>query len=1295
MSALTRKRKIRGGHRGSATRSLSEVYGLIEDYDSALEIRLKQKKITLEEILITLKTLDEQILDLTDEDDDKIAEEIEEANKFRERIHEALLRIDSILSTEKKNEGDNVDSHSNASNSSSQARAKMAKLPKLTLKKFNGNPLTWQSWWDSYESAVDSNDSLMNIDKFIYLKTLLEGQALACITGLQLTATNYPEAIETLKERFGVRQLIINAHMDSLIKLPMVNSMSDIRKLRSVYDQIESRVRGLQGLGVNSDSYGNLLIPIMLNKIPEELKLLISRKFKKDEWDLDSLLKEFQSELEARERIMTVSSNMNVMKVTPYQNRPSPRTSFPTAAALLSPQDGNMQGQSVRPVPTCSFCRQRHVSASCNVVTDLRARRTQLRIQGRCYLCLKRSHLARDCTSSIRCLKCAKRHHVAICDTMAHTEQHTNSETEVVTHQKICITSSNETERNVEPGSTTEVKPEPGDASDAATSLYVNSTTRILLQTARALVSRVDGNYEINARILFDSGSQRSYVTSNLKDHLELPSVRKEKLLIKTFGNECEQITDCEVVQLRVKPLYDDLSIYLTAYSIPVICSPILNQPVKFAAENYEHLKGLKLADITADNTDPEITILIGSDQIWNFLNGDTIRGQSGPIALHTKLGYVLSGPVENVPRRLNDSYVNLATTHVLRSNATEVMFNEIPEEISKTLDYKTKQFFDLETIGIKPEEASVHEVFLENIKFDGNNYVVRLPFRESAPLLPDNYELSVKRLHGVLNRLRKQPDLLKEYDGIIKDQTERGILENVDLNIPTVVSKTHYLPHHPVVREDKETTRVRVVFDASAKVSKNSPSLNNILHSGPSLIPNIVDILIRFRWHRIPLISDIEKAFLMVKVDPDDRDCLRMLWVENVYDDNPRIVIKRFTTAVFGVTSSPFLLGGTIKHHMLSYETEDEFIQQFLNSIYVDDVLTGNDTVPEAFKFYCLAKERMKEGGFNLRKWLTSNEKLAALIAEREFEQQPPGQQHEMKPSESFAKSSINNMSFDVINTEFEQKVLGLVWNFKQDLICFKPANIIEISRSLPTTKRGILGLLARIYDPLGLFSPATICLKLLFQELCEKQYDWDIPLSRELHDKHLKWLSDLKALPDITIPRCYLKRPGDFECIEIHGFADASQFAFASCVYLRIIYPDTIDTVLVAAKNRIAPIKKPTIPRLELLAALITARLVNCVKIALEKLMKVKLDQNQQYFWSDSLTTLFWIRGENKQWKMFVENRVKEIRKIAPTDRWLYCNTMDNPADIPTRGIKFSELHYCTKWWIGPDWLALPEDL
>ena len=140
-----------------------------------------------------------------------------------------------------------------------------------------------------------------------------------------------------------------------------------------------------------------------------------------------------------------------------------------------------------------------------------------------------------------------------------------------------------------------------------------------------------------------------------------------------------------------------------------------------------------------------------------------------------------------------------------------------------------------------------------------------------------------------------------------------------------------------------------------------------------------------------------------------------------------------------------------------------------------------------------------------------------------------------------------------------------------------------------------------------------------------------------------------------------------------------------------MRVIYEGEIDTMLVISKNKIAPIKRPPGPRLELLAAFTTSRLVHCVKEALETINKVNI--NKVYFWSDSFTTLFWIKGVNKHWKLFVENRVKDMRELAAPDRWFYCSTNDNPANGPTRGLEFSKLSESSKWWFGPFWLRLPE--
>ena len=160
-----------------------------------------------------------------------------------------------------------------------------------------------------------------------------------------------------------------------------------------------------------------------------------------------------------------------------------------------------------------------------------------------------------------------------------------------------------------------------------------------------------------------------------------------------------------------------------------------------------------------------------------------------------------------------------------------------------------------------------------------------------------------------------------------------KSIIEPVNMEEQQAVGKVHYLPHREVIRLDKDTTKLRVVYDASAK--RGRPSLNNCLYSGLPLTPMIFDVMTRFRAHKVALTADIEKAFLNVAIAPEHRDYLRFLWVDDILTDNPQLVIMRFTRVVFGVNSSPFLLNGTIRHHLNSYIDKDpEFVEEVVRSL-------------------------------------------------------------------------------------------------------------------------------------------------------------------------------------------------------------------------------------------------------------------------------------------------------------------------------------------------------------------------
>ena len=185
------------------------------------------------------------------------------------------------------------------------------KLPKLSIKRFNGDLTKWVTFWDSFSSSIHSNPTLSSVDKFNYLSSLLESSAAEAIAGLTLTAANYNEAIETLKKRFGNPQLIVNRHTEALLNIAAVSSNHDVKGLRRLHDSVEAHVRGLRALGGPATAYGGILSLVLVNKLPPEIRLIVSHEMTGDGWNLDKVMKIIEREVDARKRasVPTTSSN--------------------------------------------------------------------------------------------------------------------------------------------------------------------------------------------------------------------------------------------------------------------------------------------------------------------------------------------------------------------------------------------------------------------------------------------------------------------------------------------------------------------------------------------------------------------------------------------------------------------------------------------------------------------------------------------------------------------------------------------------------------------------------------------------------------------------------------------------------------------------------------------------------------------------------------------------------------------------------------------------------------------------
>ena len=499
-----------------------------------------------------------------------------------------------------------------------------------------------------------------------------------------------------------------------------------------------------------------------------------------------------------------------------------------------------------------------------------------------------------------------------------------------------------------------------------------------------------------------------------------------------------------------------------------------------------------------------------------------------------------------------------------------------------------------------------------------------------------------------------------------------------------------HYIPHHAVIRRERATTKIRIVYDGSAKLGNSELSINECLQTGPNLVPNLFDVLVRFRSHRIAVTADIEKAFLMIGIIPADRDVLRFLWLKDPTKLNSPVLHFRFTRVVFGLRPSPAILSAVILHHLNKYTCKHpKLVEQIRTGLYVDDLVTGNDSVDSAFQTYSISKQIMKEAGLNLRKWKTNSSELLSLIEEKESNQDTQSNKPKLpvvEEEQSYAQSSTSLLKPEV--NELYNKLLGVMWDNQSDEFVVDLSELSNYVKGLPETKRSVLRVSARIFDPLGLVSPLVIRLKLLFRSLCTNNVNWDDSIEGEALSKWRSLIAEFSCVNQLKVPRCYFRSSFKPILIELHGFSDASAQAYGAVVYLRAVYKDgSISSTIIASKTRVAPLKVQTIPRLELLAAVILVRLVSTLKGSLEALPNLAT-----YYWTDSTVVLYWIRNK-KSWRQYVSNRVNEIKRYSMPEEWNHCPGLLNPADMPSRGLTGAELGENQVWWNGPEFLFLPK--
>ena len=535
-------------------------------------------------------------------------------------------------------------------------------------------------------------------------------------------------------------------------------------------------------------------------------------------------------------------------------------------------------------------------------------------------------------------------------------------------------------------------------------------------------------------------------------------------------------------------------------------------------------------------------------------------------------------------------------------------------------------------------------------------HFSVKLPKISNPPELGTSRPTAVRRYMQNEHSLRRKGSL-SQFETVL---CKYLVLDHAELVRPAEVihptTQAYYLPTHGVVKESSTSTKLRAVFDASAKSSSGN-SLNDQLLSGPNLYPLLTSILHKFRTYPVAMSSDISKMFREILLDASERDLHRFL----VHLENGKLIddcrMKRLT---FGVKCSPYLASQVLRQ--LADLKENGFplaANVIRTSFYVDDCLTGAATVEDASNLRQQLCDLLTTAGMTLRKWRSNS---SAFI-------------------ESVPEQLRESADLHIQDPLSSSKALGIHWNVQTDQLHIE---VPKIPNDVPITKRLIASMTAKV-DVLGLFTPAIIPAKLLLQHLWSLHLDWDTPVPEEVASAWNTWTSTLPLLATHAIDRQTV--PLDLPVVSqhLHGFSEASSLAYGA--YLRTVYWNSeTSIVLVASKARVAPLRPIMIPRLELTAAYLLAKLLASISL------DFSIPAVNVHAWTDSTITLSWIRKSPSSLKTFVANRVTAIQDIVAPSYWRHVSSKENPADLASRGISLQELVSSHLWWEGPAWLKLP---
>lgn len=1096
------------------------------------------------------------------------------------------------------------------------------KLPKIEIPKFSGKYSEWASFRDMFTSLIHNNGSIDNVQKLHYLKSSVTGEAEQLLRHIPVTSDNYKVCWTQLESRYNNKKYLANCILKKLTSQKVLTTESS-SAIKLLLDTTKECLSALKNLGVSIHSWDVIVVFLISQKLDPESRKLWEQKVTETDLELPTMAM-FEQFLENRFR--------SIEFLDPKIQKSEKTNCAHVATTLVS----------------CSYCSENHKTCNCKKFAkeSIDTRRSFAQINHLCFNCLSTDHTVFQCNMSTRCRLCKKKHH-----TLLHPKNQKptfdNVKVEQTVNKSVVATVT-----ALAPDSTSsQVQCETTDL-PKITSCHVNSPSQVLLATA--LVQAESNNKKtVVLRSLLDQGSQASFLTEAAVQLLGLKKNLETGLVSGLGGGRGSTIASKHTVLLTIQSRLDpSFTITVKAHVLNKLTCLLPSA----ALHNVQSLPALPLSALADPSfgTPNRIDLLLGAEVYSQILLEGLVKGQLGLIAQNTRLGWILSGTVPSAYVNRSEqchSIVNMHLTHVDRQFENELL-KKFWEMEAEPASQKQKH--------LTLEDQKCEEWFTQTTKRDNlGRYIVRLPFKTEDPLCKYGGSKTIARKRFLMLEKRlsnNEPKLKAEYSEVVNEYITMGHMEEVsNTEKPDAV----YLPHHAVVRQDKTTSKVRVVFDGSCS-GFNGVSINDDLMTGPTLQPELRHLVMRWRCYPISIVADIVKMFRQVKVADEDIDFQRIFWRD---DPNADLKHLRLLRVTFGMSSAPYLAVRSLQQ-LARDDGKDMPLAQsrVLTDFYMDDLMTGCHSITEGIQIHEQMTTLLGRGGFPLQKWSSNSPELMKHIHRGE-------------------RRSYVDLE---LKTDEVMKILGLTWNREADTFqCTVTLPPIDG----PCTKRRVISDIARLYDPLGWLAPAITTAKVFIQRLWLSGIEWDDPLPSALLKDWLKFRNDLEKLQAIRIPR-WIKSSKDDTCLELQGFSDASNVAYAAVVYARVTDRDgNVHVSLVTSKTRVAPIKQVSIPRLELCGAVLLAKLLSEVAEILS------VPKHHLHAWTDSTIVLAWLSSHPGRWKTFIANRVSEILTILDRSQWSHVVSKDNPADCASRGITPSECVENVLWNRGPELLYLKE--